>query len=167
MQGCGRKANVAIKKLDHAYSEDKDKQRELEDAWLKEVQAHKEITKINHGNIISFMTAIIRDNERYLMFEWADGGNLREFWNKNEPSLSRPLIIDVIYQLRGLADALGEIHLKNYRHGDMKPQNILRVKTPRQDDPSEPDVGTLKICDMGLTKYHIMATQLRNEATNT
>lgn len=155
----GRGVNVAIKKLKVL--------RSLEQEWRGEVQAHKEINECRHTNIIKFMMAITRDQDRYLMFEWADGGNLREFWNKNKkPALTKTLVKDVINQLRGLADGIEVIHQKGYRHGDMKPENILRVKGP-QHHASHLDVGTLKICDMGLTKYHIMATEFRDLATST
>jgi serine/threonine protein kinase len=158
-----QRANVAIKKLHRAYTEDQPKMRELEKEWQKEVQAHKEIAKCNHSNIIKFMTAITRDYERYLMFEWANGGNLREFWAEYSPRLTKSLVKDILLQLRGLADALEEIHSKGFRHGDMKPENVLRIKTPGNDSA----IGTLKICDMGLTKYHYLATQLRQQATDT
>ncbi|KAJ0120690.1 hypothetical protein J7T55_015422 [Diaporthe amygdali] len=160
-------APVAIKKLHRSYSEDKAKQRTLVEAWVREVSAHKDISQFNSSNIIKFMTAFTRGHERYLMFEWADGGNLREFWTTNDPILTRVLVRDVILQLHGLADALDKMHSMNYRHGDMKPENILRVNTPGQNGSSNLDVGTLKICDMGLSKNHTMATRLRDVATVT
>ncbi|KAK7718097.1 hypothetical protein SLS63_010580 [Diaporthe eres] len=159
-------SSVAVKKLHRAYTEDEGAMRNLEEQWQKEVKAHKEISKCNHPNIIGFMTAITRDYERYLMFEWANGGNLRQFWHSHNPRLTRTLVEDIMHQLCGLAGALEEIHFRSYRHGDMKPENILRVKTPGHNT-SKLDVGTLKICDMGLTKYHYLATQLREQATDT
>lgn len=101
------------------------------------------------------------------MCEWANGGNLRQFWS-NEPQLSWILVKETIHQLRGIADALKMMHGKNYRHGDIKPENIVRIK-PAQQQPcsSNSYVGTLKICDMGLSKCHILATQYRYAATTT
>lgn len=159
----GQRANVAVKKLHRAYIEDHAKMRELEKAWQKEVKAHTEIATSEHPNIVKFMTAITRDYERYLMFEWADGGNLREFWLNDSPRLTGPVVKDILVQLRGLADALEEIHSKGFRHGDMKPENILRIKSPGNGS----GIGILKICDMGLTKFHYLATQLREQATDT
>lgn len=159
-------SNVAVKKLHRAYTEDSIALQKLETEWRREVQALKEITKFNHANIIGFMAAITRDYERYLIFEWANGGNLRQFWLHDDPRLSRVLVKDIIVQLHGLADALQEIHKRGFRHGDMKPENILRVSTTGQSS-SRLDVGTLKICDMGLTRYHYLATQLREAGTNT
>jgi serine/threonine protein kinase len=98
------------------------------------------------------------------MFRWADGGNLREFWQNNKkPKLSASLVRDVVIQLRWLADALNKLHdyrVGSYRHGDVKPENILRVRTKSPDDP-EVDVGVLKIADMGLAKHHTVATEFR------
>jgi Protein kinase domain len=100
------------------------------------------------------------------MFRWADGGNLREFWQTNkEPQLSVSLVRDVVIQLRGLADALDELHSyggggSSYRHGDVKPENILRVRT-KPLSHTEIDVGILKLADMGLAKHHTVVTEFR------
>jgi serine/threonine protein kinase len=90
---------------------------------------------------------------------------VRQFWARNErPVLTRTLIRDVIVQLQGIADALSVIHSKGFRHSDMKPENIVRQEViPRNSGLARLDVGELKICDMGLTKYHDMATELRGK----
>ncbi|CAN8097965.1 unnamed protein product [Discula destructiva] len=159
---------VAIKKLNGANNDDEIIMNELNKAWQQEVTAHQVISKAEHPNIIKFITAIAREQDRYLVFEWANGGNLREFWKGNEPRLTIRLVKDVINQLYGLAGALEQMHGEHFRHGDVKPENILRVKTPGQKSGSvELDIGIHKICDMGLTKYHEKITQLRNQPTNT
>lgn len=162
----GWKADVAIKKLHGTHSEDEDIQRKLQAGWDKEVRAHIKMTALKNPNIIEFVAAVTRGHERYLMFEWADGGNLREFWTR-KPLLSRTLVRNVLFQLDGLAHALESMHSLNYRHGDMKPENILRVKTFGNNRPPMLDIGQLKICDMGLSKQHIMETRLREVATDT
>lgn len=162
----GRKDDVAIKKLHLSHSDDEEAQRKLEAGWDKEVKAHMEMTRLKNPNIIQFITAVTRDRERFLMFEWADGGNLRQFWTK-APRLTGHFVKSVIAQLHGLARALEEMHSLNYRHGDMKPENILRVKTAAKQASPTLDIGTLKICDMGLSKQHITETRLREVATNT
>jgi serine/threonine protein kinase len=159
-------SNVAVKKLQRAYTQDQAMMEQLESEWQRELQAHRMISKYGHANIIKFMAAITRNYERYLMFEWANGGNLRQFWVNEKPHLTRRLVKDVIGQLHGLASALSKIHFNKLRHGDLKPENILRVKNSGNQS-SGIDIGTLKICDMGLTKYHDLATQLRQGATNT
>lgn len=161
-----RKANFAIKKLHRTYDEDPETQSKLDAGWEREVGAHKAIIGLRSPNIIKFIAAVARGQERYLMFEWADGGNLREFWT-TKPHLSITLVRDVHVQLQGLAHALEKMHDLNYRHGDMKPDNILRVTAPAKHGPLKVDVGTLKICDMGLSKQHITETRMRAVATNT
>lgn len=53
---------------------------------------------------------------------------------------------------------------KSIRHGDLKPENLLRFLTRNSDETS---LGTLKIADMGLAKQHIVATQDRTHLTST
>lgn len=133
----------------------------LYEEWQKEAQAHQDITELRHHHIINCIAAISRGFENFLMLEWADGGNLRQFWNKYKPRLTTTLVQDTIYQLYGLADALEKIHQKGYRHGDMKPENILRMSAQaKQLGSSEINIGTLKINDMGLAETHENATEL-------
>jgi serine/threonine protein kinase len=47
------------------------------------------------------------------------------------------------------------------RHGDLKPENLLRFLD------GKPNLGTLKIADMGLAKRHVVATQDRTSLTST
>lgn len=141
------------------YSQDAAQQRKSDAMWQDQIQVHQEFTNLGHRNIISFIAAISRGPERYLMLEWADGGNLRQFWSCN-PLLSPTLVKDITHQLHGLADGLREIHQKNYRHGNIKPDNILRmnVQTTRPGF-SGLDIGTLKISGMSL------ATQVQTGST--
>ncbi|RSL99017.1 hypothetical protein CEP52_009961 [Fusarium oligoseptatum] len=145
------------------------------------------------------------------MFEWADGGTLRDLWQKRDASsadLNAHRIMKVLEQLHGLAEALSKLHNKgshnrtpenipkpfartetlvpsssedvpkirieadygsnantnktgeeHWRHGDLKPDNILLFK-----DASS-WLGTLKIADLGLAKQHEFATAKRVDAT--
>ena len=99
------------------------------------------------------------------MFQWADGGSLRDFYEQNKrPSLDPGFIKEIIKQLTGLADAVDALHNfggdGSYRHGDLKPENILRFEDGTR-------VGILKIADMGLAKHHPMRTALRPIGTST
>lgn len=49
---------------------------------------------------------------------------------------------------------------ENWRHGDLKPDNILRFK-----GKGSSSLGTLKIGDLGLAKQHMLATSRRDVAT--
>ena len=61
---------------------------------------------------------------------------VREFWTKNKkPDLTRILVQDVIVQLQGITGALNVIHGNQFRHGDLKPENIVRQGTRDPDQP--------------------------------
>jgi len=100
------------------------------------------------------------------MFEWADGGSLREFWeNTPRPSLDigtmSTLVLETLEQVQGLADGLHTLHVKGfYRHGDLKPENILRFEDGTR-------LGRLKIADFGLAKEHKVLTERRRQPTST
>jgi serine/threonine protein kinase len=80
---------------------------------------------------------------------------------------SRPtFVLQAISQLRGPVDALYALHYfrqddsASFRHGDLKPENILVFL----DDSA---LGTLKMSDMCLARFHSNVTEIRNFATGT
>ncbi|KAF4835116.1 putative protein kinase [Colletotrichum tropicale] len=160
----GTLTHIAIKEIltaDH----DEEIQQEVERNFKVEAKALSDIASLKHDHIIERIAAITRGENRYFMFQWADGGNLREFWEDNPwPEFNANLVRQSVTQLRGLADALSALHNYkgegNYRHGDLKPENILRFKDKTL-------VGTLKIADMGLAKRHTEATDARLLPTDT
>ncbi|KAL9105839.1 MAG: hypothetical protein Q9227_009047 [Pyrenula ochraceoflavens] len=159
----GRLAKVAIKEIKELSSSN-ELQDKVNKEWEAEAKALNEISGLNHVHLIQRIAAFTKGGKRYFMFQWADGGSLRDFWERSpNPNLNADFVKQVIYQLRGLADAIHALHTYNgqgsYRHGDLKPENILLFtdSTP---------VGTLKIADMGLAKHHDVATHLR-QATST
>jgi serine/threonine protein kinase len=116
---------------------------------------------LNHPNIVKFIAGFKQNGKRYLLFQWADGGNLRELWEKHDPLLEREdSILWALQQIHDLAEALEKWHnyhqdsQKNCRHGDLKPENILRSCRPAS-------LGILQIADLGLAKVHSLPTQLR------
>lgn len=135
--------------------------------WSREVAALGIMNKLKQRHIVRFLTAFERgkqeDPEHYVVFEWADGGNLGNFWDQQpKPDLTAPLVRWVIQQLHGLAEALSAAHnLTNnasYRHGDLKPANILWFRDTE-------GYGTLKIGDWGEAKLHNQITALRHNTT--
>ncbi|KAF1924940.1 uncharacterized protein M421DRAFT_103483 [Didymella exigua CBS 183.55] len=97
-------------------------------------------------------------------------------------------ISQAIEQLRGLADGLDHLHnpriaekdlevprnspdvdrVDSIRHGDLKPQNILRFLDKRSmgHARTRSELGVLKIADMGLAKRHTIVTELRDQDTS-
>jgi serine/threonine protein kinase len=146
--------------------------QEVAEHWEKEVKALRMMNELNQEHIVRFITAFRRlrrsgFEEHYVMFEWANGGNLRNLWEKVPfPDLTGSLVKDAIKQILGLASALQAAHNLNnteasYRHGDLKPENILIFKT------GEETLGTLKIGDWGEAKYHgkDQFTEMRSKKT--
>lgn len=109
---------------------------------------------------------------QYLVFPWADDGNLWDLWkerdsHKDRSYISRRYIPDIVGQLVGLAGALAKLHNfkhgkpDSYRHGDLKPENILIFE--RNQDTF---LGIWKLADLGLTKYHTLGTEDRACSTS-
>lgn len=145
-------------------------------AWNKEVKIHHEIAQMNHPHIIDFICAIHgviidRGPEHLLLFRWADQGNLNSFWKSYpNPRVSASLVQEIMIQFQGLAEALYKLHTPrkkgSYRHSDTKPDNILSFSTPgRMSSDEHPDIGTLKLSDLGLAKYHVEATGYRHQTS--
>lgn len=73
-----------------------------------------------------------------------------------DPSLPTMQLSGVSLQTRNSTE-------ESIRHGDIKPENILRFKMPESPE----SIGTLKLADMGLAKQHINKTQDRTHITST
>ncbi|KAJ4413264.1 hypothetical protein N0V91_000238 [Didymella pomorum] len=145
--------------------------QEVAEHWESEVKALRTMNELRQDHIIRFIAAFrrgrIEAREHYIIFEWADGGNLHELW-QSDPSqpVTGTLVREAITQLHGLATALSAAHYlasdrahgRSYRHGDLKPANILRFD-------SGTVIGTLKIGDWGEAKSHQTVTAMRNMDT--
>lgn len=148
---------VAVKKL---LSSD-------QDPADREAKVLEMMRGLQTDHMIKAIAYYIYDDKHHFIFPWAEHGNLWEFWTKGQgPSLERPYIIWVFRQLRGLADAIEQLHEKKIcRHGDLKPENILCFSQDNNDGSSTPGVRMV-ITDVGLARDHIERTQFR-ESTNT
>ncbi|KAF9735146.1 hypothetical protein PMIN03_007382 [Paraphaeosphaeria minitans] len=103
-----RMLTVALKEIKLSVGKDK---TEVDDAWEREAVSLKEINRLQHPNITPCIAAIRRGDGRYFMFPWADGDNLREFWDRTPSKpLTPELVQHAIGQLHGIADALQKLH---------------------------------------------------------
>ncbi|KAK8000982.1 HET-domain-containing protein [Apiospora marii] len=161
---------------------------ETNEAWEREARALASINQVEHPHIIRCLAAIRRQHSRYFMFPWATGNSLRDLWiaaPTQSPNVN--LIKEALEQLIGLAGALDQLHNfessvmdpsaadtpmgdgdarehgqdSSIRHGDLKPENLLRFLEPGKI------LGTLKIGDMGLAKKHVLKTTNRDFITTT
>ncbi|KAI1293339.1 kinase-like domain-containing protein [Xylaria venustula] len=134
--------------------------------WQAEAEALKQISSLKHPHLIDVKAIIRKGGKYYFIFPWADGGNLRDYFKENrQPRLSSKFVREIFQQLSGLADAIYAMHHfedgeGSIRHGDLKPENIVRFV-------DETEVGILKIADLALARYHDEETIDRRVQTET
>ncbi|RTE68477.1 hypothetical protein BHE90_017145 [Fusarium euwallaceae] len=133
---------------------------EIRRMWENEARAWKEIRNFHHTHLVTPVASILRGSQKLLLFDWADGGDLREFWETDIWPLTKSLILEVISQLLGLSRGLLQLHRGNCRHGDLKPENILIFR-------DSTTIGVLKFGDMGSSKTHRQSTGFRDDRTST
>ncbi|KAE9574086.1 hypothetical protein CGMCC3_g9892 [Colletotrichum fructicola] len=156
---------VAVKSLKSVNMND----QEYRDAAETEADVLEMIRDLEHPHLIKAIAYYTRDDQYYIVFPWAGGGNLRDYWGGEPPrELDAEYIGWVVGQLCGLAGAMERLHSSSKgtcRHGDLKPENILCFEDRGRADPfAQP---FLVIADVGLAKVHTLATEMRNEATRT
>lgn len=151
---------VAVKELNDSVDEEKPNSREYK-AWKREKTALKRIGKLRLEHVMEVKAIISRAGRQYFMFPLANGGNLLDFIDGNKDrQLDHDFVKDIVKQLTGVAGALDRLHdykhkqlIGSYRHGDLKPENILIHGQ------------TWKITDLGLAKFHEIATGERKPTT--
>jgi serine/threonine protein kinase len=140
-----------------------------------EALALKRLNNKQHPHLIRLLATFTHGGRFHLIFPWADGGNLKEFWETWPPQPSSEVhalesVTWMSEQILGLSRALELIHycqiddantqglsaeeLKRLhgRHGDLKPENILWFKDERTSH--ETSIGVLKIGDFGFADFH-------------
>ena len=126
-----------------------------------------------HAHLVTHYATYHKGNFHYVVFPWAHGGNLRDLWRTHDTlARSTNLTLWALRQLHGLASGLEALHGVNCRHGDLKPENILHFSSPSLTSSTPPTssssiTGTLVIADVGISRTHTHATQLRNAGTTT
>ena len=138
---------------------------EADDAYQLERENLNAVRHINHPHLVKVVAAFKRSEINYLIFNWADGGNLRQYCKDNDPweryspqRIERSVVKWVLQQMEGIAGALDMLHHhdpnRNISHRDLKPENIVRFKDPSVDR------GVFQIADMGLGKRRVGVTPM-------
>ncbi|KAF5003962.1 hypothetical protein FDECE_9525 [Fusarium decemcellulare] len=179
--------HVALKQLRNVSD---DSEYNVGKAWELEANALFTTRSLKSRHLVRIICAFRQSlghgqgEKYYLLLEWAQGGNLKEFWkNDGTERLSNDQIRQYLQQLLGLCEALEELHKDgaadrgtyslsphdphhhsegHVRHGDLKAANILIFP-----DKTSKWLGVLKIADLGLAKSHFQKTALRTQETRT
>lgn len=139
--------------------------RSLTRAFEREASVLRKLTLQRKPHVVKLLATFEQGGSHHMIMEYANGGTLRDLWsnNKQQPQLNGSLMVSVIRQFTGLAEALERVHDygrdtdggKIYgMHGDIKPENILWFK-PFDNGGFEQignDLGRLAIADFGLAK---------------
>ncbi len=96
------------------------------------------VAKLNHPNIVHIHAIGEADGLRYMVLEFVDGRNLRDYMvRKGTPDL--PVVLSV---MRQVALALQKAHEQGIVHRDIKPENILVTRKVE-----------VKVTDFGLSRF--------------
>ena len=98
------------------------------------------LSKFNCDNIVKYYDSYLDKDKFYILMEYCDGQNLRDFINKNNNELIEENILYNI--IKQICIGIKEIHNKNIIHRDLKPENIFMN-----------DKNDIKIGDFGISKY--------------
>ena len=158
--------------MDFALKEFKDRPQREGNDFKKELRILDELRKFSHEYIVTHLATWTQERRYYMLFPYAQC-NLREYMRwKPFDAPSKANIMWFLKQLRGLAEALKDIHdlsggfnqrtgpqlpvpsspssefRKSAWHHDLKPENILHYKVP------DSDKGKFQIADFGSGKVH-------------
>src|SRR5258706_10470820 len=103
--------------------------------------------RLNHPNIVKLLTAVVQNENHYLVMEYVAGGSLADVLRK-DPQLPVQRVLKIAI---ALADALTRAHHLKVLHRNIKPTNILLAEddTPRLTDFGMAGVGPLDITLVG------------------
>jgi eukaryotic-like serine/threonine-protein kinase len=106
--------NVALKVLHPHYGDDE----EYVERFRREARA---VAQLSHPNIVTVIDRGEADGHQFIVFEFIDGENLKEFVGRSGPLPVRRAIELGI----AIADGLAFAHDRGLVHRDVKPQNVL------------------------------------------
>jgi eukaryotic-like serine/threonine-protein kinase len=122
--------NVALKVLHPHYAGDD----EYVERFRREARA---VAQLSHPHIVTVIDRGEDDGQQFIVFEYVDGENLKQFVERTGPLPTRRAIELAVE----IADALAFAHDHGLIHRDVKPQNVLLT----------PD-GDAKVTDFGIAR---------------
>ncbi|KAI1261435.1 HET-domain-containing protein [Xylariaceae sp. FL1019] len=125
--------HVAVKKLKNNILDEPT--HDVEAAWYDEVTTLNELSGLPNAHLIRRINAFKWRSHHYIIFEWASGGNLRQFWKRNHKELSRQTAMQFLRQLCGVAGALKSLHQTNNHTATGLAEANTHQKSPKLLSP--------------------------------
>ncbi|MEO6709144.1 MAG: protein kinase, partial [Planctomycetota bacterium] len=108
----------------------------------------KLLAGLQHPHIVScYQADVTPDGVCFLVMEYVDGPNLREYLVENGPLD----VVDALSVCRDLASALGSAHEKKIIHRDVKSENVLLARQPNAPESARFRYRA-KLSDLGLAR---------------
>jgi predicted Ser/Thr protein kinase len=121
---------VALKILHPHYADD-------EDYVARFRHEARSVAQLSHPHIVTVIDRGEDDGQQFIVFEYVDGENLKQFVERTGPLPTRRAVELALE----IADALAFAHENGLVHRDVKPQNVLLT----------PD-GDAKVTDFGIAR---------------
>ncbi len=125
---------IAIKTIRFSDEFEEDQIQEIKDRFFREAEI---AGKLSHPSIVSIFDAGEDYDLTYLAMEFLEGKDLRDYCKKGSLKPLRK----VLYIISEVARALDHAHSKGVIHRDIKPGNIMLLRT-----------GKVKVTDFGIAK---------------
>ena len=108
-----------------------------EDSVKRFVNESKAVAMMSHKNVVSIYDVNVREDIKYIVMEYIEGITLRNYMSKRGCLTLR----EIISYTEQILLALSHAHSKGVVHRDIKPQNIMLLKS-----------GIIKVTDFGIAK---------------